>query len=78
MGEGLAHATRGSSEWEGTVSHATRGRDGRQEGCESGYYHLRQHLNNLTLFHNHLSLLMFHIEFAHVRHCLSKLSTALA
>ena len=33
-----------------SVSHATRGRDGRQEGRERGYYHLHRNLNN-SLFH---------------------------
>ena len=32
-------------------SHATRGRDGRQEGCERGYYNLHRNLNN-SLFHS--------------------------
>ena len=30
-------------------SHATRGRDGRQEGRERGYYHLYRHLNDPLL-----------------------------
>ena len=34
-------------EW--TEAHAARGRDGRQEGRECGYYHLHRHLNNLLL-----------------------------
>ena len=37
---------------DGAVSHAARGRDGRQEGRERGYYHLHRHLNDLALFHN--------------------------
>ena len=32
-------------------AHAARGRDGRQEGRECGYYHLHRHLNDLALFH---------------------------
>ena len=32
-----------------SVSHATRGRDGRQEGRECGYYHLHRHLNDSLL-----------------------------
>ena len=36
---------------EGAVAHAARGRDGRQEGRERGYYYLHRHLNN-PLFHN--------------------------
>ena len=32
-----------------SVSHATRGRDGRQEGRESGYYNLHRNLNNPLL-----------------------------
>ena len=35
-----------------SMSH-TRGRcDGRQEGCESGYYHLHRYLNNSIRLHN--------------------------
>ena len=37
-------------EWERSVTHARRGCDGREEGCESGYYHLHRNLND-TLFH---------------------------
>ena len=33
-----------------SVAHATRGRDGRQEGRESGYYNLHRNLND-ALFH---------------------------
>ena len=32
-----------------SVAHATRGRDGRQEGRECGYYHLHRYLNNSLL-----------------------------
>ena len=39
------------------VARATRGRDGRQEGCERGYYHLHRNLNETLLLH-HLSLLI--------------------
>ena len=40
-----------------SMSHATRGCDGRQEGCESGYYHLHRYLNNTIRLHNfHCSL----------------------
>ena len=35
---------------EGAVAHTTRGRDGRQEGRERGYYNLHRNLNE-TLFH---------------------------
>ena len=35
---------------EGAVAHAARGRDGRQEGRERGYYNLHRNLNN-SLFH---------------------------
>ena len=35
----------------GSESHATRGRDGRQEGREGSYYHLHRHLND-SLFHD--------------------------
>ena len=34
---------------EGTVAHAARGGDGRQEGRECGYYHLHRNLNNALL-----------------------------
>ncbi len=40
------------------MAHATGGRDGRQEGCESGYYNLHRDLKNL-LFHNSLHLITF-------------------
>ena len=33
------------------MSHTTRGCDGRQEGCESGYYHLHRYLNNTIRLH---------------------------
>jgi len=36
---------------EGAVAHAARGRDGRQEGRECGYYNLHRYLNN-ALLHN--------------------------
>ena len=36
---------------ERSIPHATRGRDGRQEGRECGYYHLHRNLNN-PLLHN--------------------------
>ena len=48
-----------------SVSHATRGRDGRQEGRERGYYNLHRNLNN-PLFHSsspytiHYSLFTIH------------------
>ena len=35
-----------------SVPHATRGRDGRQEGCECGYYNLHRNLNE-TLLHDY-------------------------
>ena len=35
-----------------SVSHTTRGCDGCQEGCESGYYHLHRYLNNTIRLHN--------------------------
>ena len=34
---------------EGAVAHTTRGRDGRQEGRERGYYNLHRNLNNPLL-----------------------------
>ena len=43
---------------EGAVAHATRGRDGRQEGRERGYYYLHRNLND-PLLHNY-SLLIIH------------------
>ena len=42
-------------EHNGSVTHATRGRNGRQEGRERGYYHLHRNLNE-SLFH---SVLLF-------------------
>ena len=41
-----------SLECQWAVTHATRGRDGRQEGRECGYYHLHRHLNNPIRLHN--------------------------
>ena len=38
------------SEYDRAVPHATRGRDGRQEGRECSYYDIHCYLNN-TLFH---------------------------
>ena len=43
-----------SLEW--PVTHATRGRDGREEGRECGYYHLHRNLNNSLL---HIKQSMF-------------------
>ena len=43
-------AERGFFVLEGAVAHATRGRDGRQEGRERGYYNLHRNLNE-TLLH---------------------------
>ena len=37
------------SERDGSEAHAARGRDGRQEGRERGYYHLHRYLNNPLL-----------------------------
>ena len=34
-----------------SVTHATRGREGGQEGGESGYYHLHRNLNQALLLH---------------------------
>ena len=34
---------------EGTIAHAARGGDGRQEGRECGYYHLHRNLNDFLL-----------------------------
>jgi len=34
------------------VAKATRGCDGRQEGCECGYYHLHRNLNNALFIHD--------------------------
>ena len=34
-------------EW--AVAHAARGSNGRQEGCECGYYHLHRNLNDFLL-----------------------------
>ena len=37
------------SERNGSEAHATRGRDGRQEGRECGYYHLHRYLDDSLL-----------------------------
>ena len=42
------------------ISHATRGRDGRQEGRERGYYNLHRNLNE-TLLHDPI---LFTIHFS--------------
>jgi len=47
---------------EGAVAHAARGRDGRQEGRECGYYYLHRHLND-TLLHS-FSLITNHYSLA--------------
>ena len=47
---------------EGAVAHATRGRDGRQEGRERGYYNLHPNLNK-TLLHNfQLSIVHYQVR----------------
>ena len=44
------------------MSHTTRGGDGRQEGCESGYYHLHRYLNNTIRLHKlHLTSSILHL-----------------
>ena len=51
-----------SSEHDRSVTHATRGRDGRQEGRECGYYYLHRNLND-SLLHSgsfHYSLFVIH------------------
>ena len=45
---------------EGSVAHTTRGRDGRQEGRECGYYNLHRHLND-PLFHSFCALMSLFI-----------------
>ena len=45
-------------ETHGSETHATGGRDGRQEGRERGYYHLHRHLNNPMPTHNYELLTM--------------------
>jgi hypothetical protein len=37
---------------EGSVAHAARRGDGRQEGCESGYYDLHRNLNKTLFLHS--------------------------
>ena len=54
---------------EGAVAHTARGRDGRQEGRERGYYHLHRNLNetllhDLILFTLHSSLFTLHSRSA--------------
>ncbi len=46
-----ADSTRESAgfDLEGAVAHTARGRDGRQEGRECGYYNLHRNLNNPLL-----------------------------
>ena len=36
---------------ERSVAHARGGADGRQEGCERGYYHLHRQLDDALLLH---------------------------
>ena len=36
-------------EYQGAVPHAARGRNGRQKGCERGYYNLHRNLNHSLL-----------------------------
>ena len=36
---------------ERSVAHARGGADGRQEGCERGYYHLHRQLDDLLFLH---------------------------
>jgi len=47
----VIRSIRGRLKYEGSVTHTAGRRDGRQEGCESGYYNLHRNLNK-TLLHN--------------------------
>ena len=49
---GRFHEESAAQVLEGPVAHATGRRDGRQEGCECGYYHLHRNLNQASLFHD--------------------------
>jgi hypothetical protein len=49
-------------EW--TFAHAGRGRDGRQEGGERGYYDLHHKLDNVFLFHSYLFLNLTNVNTA--------------
>ena len=44
-------------EWEWSEAHATRGCDGREKGCESGYYDLHRYLDDAFLHLSFTSLL---------------------
>ena len=44
------------------IPHAARGRDGRQEGRERGYYHLHPNLNNPFLHSSSLYYSLFTIH----------------
>jgi len=46
----VIRSIRGRLKNEGSVTHTAGRRDGRQEGCESGYYNLHRNLNK-TLLH---------------------------
>ena len=45
----------GLLEGNGAETHAARSTDGREEGCECGYYNLHRNLNE-TLFHTPLAI----------------------
>ena len=54
---GFCSDARVGSECERAVAHATRGGDGRQEGCECGYYDLHRNLNKTFLHDSSLFIL---------------------
>ena len=62
-----------------SVAHTTRGRDGRQEGRECGYYNLHRHLND-PLFHSFcalMSLFIIHYSLFTIHYSLAKRSERL-
>ena len=71
--EAFHYSLRSKSDW--SMSHTRGCGDGRQEGCESGYYDLHRYLNNSIRLHNfHFSLFTVHYSlFSSVpgRHCRS-------
>ena len=62
------------------MSHTTGRCDGRQEGRESGYYHLHRYLNNSIRLHNsQLSTINFQLSARRLATlCLQRTSVALA
>ena len=57
-----------------SVAHTTRGRDGRQEGRECGYYHLHRNLNNSLLHSGSFSLFTIHYSLFTISYSLLRVS----